>query len=52
MNRVARRERLGAVLAERGLAGFLVDQPSNVRYLTGLHRLQRRRLPGHASRAS
>ena len=35
MNRVARRERLGAVMAERGLAGFLVNQPSNVRYLTG-----------------
>ena len=35
MNRVARRERLTAALAERGLAGFLVTTPSNVRYLTG-----------------
>jgi Xaa-Pro aminopeptidase len=35
VNRVARRERLEAVLAERDLAGFLVNHPSNVRYLTG-----------------
>jgi Xaa-Pro aminopeptidase len=35
VNRVARRERLEAVLAEQGLAGFLVTKPSNVRYLTG-----------------
>jgi Xaa-Pro aminopeptidase len=32
---VARRERLGAVMAERDLAGFIVNAPSNVRYLTG-----------------
>jgi Xaa-Pro aminopeptidase len=35
MNRVGRRERLNAVLAEQGLSGFLVTKPSNVRYLTG-----------------
>jgi Xaa-Pro aminopeptidase len=35
VNRVARRERLQAVLAERDIAGFIVNQPSNVRYLTG-----------------
>ena len=35
MNRVARRERLGAVMTERELGGFLVNSPSNVRYLTG-----------------
>ncbi len=35
MNRVARRERLQAVMAERDLGGFLVNAPSNVRYLTG-----------------
>jgi Xaa-Pro aminopeptidase len=32
---VARRERLSAALAEHELAGFLVTNPSNVRYLTG-----------------
>jgi Xaa-Pro aminopeptidase len=35
VNRVARRERLQAVLAARGLGGFIVSSPSNVRYLTG-----------------
>ena len=35
MNRTPRRERLQAVLAQQGLAGFLVTKPSNVRYLTG-----------------
>ena len=35
MNFVARRDRLKAVLAERGLAGFLVSAAPNVRYLTG-----------------
>jgi Xaa-Pro aminopeptidase len=35
VNRVARRARLEAVMAERELAGFLVTSPSNVRYLTG-----------------
>ncbi|MDX6563100.1 MAG: Xaa-Pro aminopeptidase, partial [Gaiellales bacterium] len=35
MNRVARRGRLAAVMAERDLGGFIVNQPSNVRYLTG-----------------
>jgi Xaa-Pro aminopeptidase len=35
VNRVARRERLEAVMAERGLGGFLVSSPPNVRYLTG-----------------
>ena len=35
MNRVARRERLQAAMAERDLAGFIVNQQSNVRYLTG-----------------
>ena len=35
MNRVARRERLQAALAERDLAGFLVTSAPNVRYLTG-----------------
>jgi Xaa-Pro aminopeptidase len=35
VNRVARRERLQAVMAERELAGFIVTAPSNVRYLTG-----------------
>ncbi|HEY3614094.1 MAG TPA: Xaa-Pro peptidase family protein [Gaiellales bacterium] len=35
MNRVARRERLQAAMAERELAGFLVSSPANVRYLTG-----------------
>jgi Xaa-Pro aminopeptidase len=35
VNRVARRERLQAVMAERELAGFIVNGPSNVRYLTG-----------------
>jgi Xaa-Pro aminopeptidase len=35
VNRVARRERLQAVMAERELAGFIVNGPPNVRYLTG-----------------
>jgi Xaa-Pro aminopeptidase len=35
VNRVARRDRLSAALAERELSGFLVTKPSNVRYLTG-----------------
>jgi Xaa-Pro aminopeptidase len=35
VNRLARRERLQAVMAERELAGFIVTAPSNVRYLTG-----------------
>ena len=35
MNRVARRERLQAVMAERELGGFIVNSPANVRYLTG-----------------
>ena len=35
MNRVARRGRLEAVMAERDLGGFLVSAPANVRYLTG-----------------
>jgi Xaa-Pro aminopeptidase len=35
VNRVARRERLEAVLAERDLTGFLVTAAPNVRYLTG-----------------
>ena len=35
MNRVGRRDRLNAALAEQELAGFLVTKPSNVRYLTG-----------------
>ena len=35
MNRIARRERLQAVMADRDLAGFIVSAPSNVRYLTG-----------------
>ncbi len=35
MNRLPRRERLQAVIAERGLGGFIVNSPSNVRYLTG-----------------
>jgi Xaa-Pro aminopeptidase len=35
VNRVARRERLQAVMAERELAGFIVSAASNVRYLTG-----------------
>jgi Xaa-Pro aminopeptidase len=35
VNRVARRERLQAVLAAEQLDGFLVSSPSNVRYLTG-----------------
>jgi Xaa-Pro aminopeptidase len=35
VNRVARRERLEAVMAERGLGGFIVGAPSNVKYLTG-----------------
>jgi Xaa-Pro aminopeptidase len=35
VNRVARRERLEAALAERELAGFLVTSAPNVRYLTG-----------------
>ena len=35
MNRVARRERLHAVMAERELGGFIVNSPANVRYLTG-----------------
>ena len=47
MNRVARRERLTAALAERDLAGFLVTTPTQRPLPDGLHRLQRRRLPGH-----
>jgi Xaa-Pro aminopeptidase len=35
VNRVARRERLQAVLAEQELAGFLVTSATNERYLTG-----------------
>jgi Xaa-Pro aminopeptidase len=35
MNRVARRERLEAVMGEHDLGGFIVSGPSNVRYLTG-----------------
>ena len=35
MNRVARRERLQAALADQGLAGLVVTSPQNVRYLTG-----------------
>ena len=35
MNRVARRGRFEAVMAERDLGGFLVSAPANVRYLTG-----------------
>jgi Xaa-Pro aminopeptidase len=35
VNRLARRERLQAVMAGRDLAGFIVSAPSNVRYLTG-----------------
>lgn len=35
MNRIARRERLNAELAELGLGGFLVTSAPNVRYLTG-----------------
>ena len=47
MNRVARRDRLTAALAERDLAGFLVTTPTERALPDRLHRLERRRLPGH-----
>ena len=49
VNRVARRERLQAAMAERDLAGFIVNQPSNVRYLTGYTGSNGARLPRHGA---